>query len=151
MARLALLLASVGVLLAPASAWGGVTVSKKIGFSASATVRETVRKECDLQSAIPAAVADSSSDVSLVDGKGSLSLVITDVHAPGGGVASGPKWVEVKGSYGGKSFRAKRLSGFDPFAGGTCGILHKIARAIGKDIALWLKDPKAGAELGDAR
>jgi hypothetical protein len=151
MTLLARALVAVALLLAPATAWSAVTVSKKIEFSASSGVREQVRTQCKLQTAIPAAVADASGEVRLVSGAGSLRLTITEVHAPGGGVASGPKWVEVKGSYGGKSFRAKRLSGFDPFAGGTCGILAKIARALGSDIAGWLEDPKDGAELGDAR
>ena len=86
-----------------------------------------------------------------MNGAGNLSLTISDIQAVGGGVASGPKWVEVKGTYKGKSFRAKRISVFDPFAGGTCGILAKIARALGADIALWLENPTNNAELGDAR
>ncbi len=143
--------ALVFVCALPQLASAAVTLSQKVGFSSAANVREQVRKECTLQTAIPAAVADNASDVQLVEGKGSLSLTITDVHAPGGGVFSGPKWVEVKGRYKGKSFRAKRLSVADPFAGGTCGILNKISRSLGRDIATWLESPQDGAELGDAK
>lgn len=144
------LLAAV-VLFVPATAWGAITVSKKIDYAASAHVVAKVRSECKLQTEIPAAIENNSKDVQLVNGAGTLSLTISDIQALGGGVASGPKWVEVKGTYQGKSFRAKRISAFAPFAGGTCGILAKIARALGADIALWLENPTHNAELGDAR
>lgn len=147
--RFALLAATA--LFVPAAAWGAITVPKKIDYAASAHVVAKVRSECNLQTAIPAAIENNSKNVQLVNGAGNLSLTISDIHAVGGGVASGPKWVEVKGKYKGKSFRAKRISAFDPFAGGTCGILAKIARALGADIALWLENPTNNAELGDAR
>jgi hypothetical protein len=138
------------LLLLPATLQAAITVPKKIEYGPTATVRAQVRSECELQTLIPAAIANQSSDVQLVDGKGQLSLDISEVHAPGGWVFSGPKWVEVKGSLGGKSFRAKRFS-TSPFAGGTCGILARIARALGADIAAWLQDPFDNAELGDAQ
>lgn len=139
------------LMLAPSALWAAITVPRQIEYGPTATVRSQVRGQCELQTRIPAAIADNSSDVQLVDGKAQLSLEISDVHAPGGWIFSGPKWVEVKGSLGGKSFRAKRFSAFDPFSGGTCGILGKIARALGSDIAGWLRDPVNGAEIGDAR
>lgn len=142
---------AVAFLWVPGTSRAAVTLSKKIAYEASSGVPAKVRSQCNLQTAIPAAIASSAKDVKLVDGHGKLSLSISEVHAPGGGVFSGPKWVEVRGSYAGKSFRAKRLSVADPFSGGTCGILDKIARALGSDIALWLEHPTANAELGDAR
>ena len=131
-----------------------IEVPRKIDFAKSASVRSAIREQCDLQTSIPAAVASNSSDAELVDGRGNLSLEITAVHGPGGWVFSGPKWLEVSGklSRGGKtySFRAKRFSAFDPF-GGVCSILTKCGRAIGADIATWLQNPTANAELGDAK
>lgn len=158
--RTALLGAAVAAVLfalgapAPAAAQA-VTVSKSIGFAPGAGVRQQIVDECKLQTVVPSAVANSAGNVELVDGKGTLDLVISDVHGPGGGVFSGPKWVEVKGTLqrGGKAltFRAKRLSAADPFSGGTCGILAKCGRNIGQDIATWLENPVDGAELGDAQ
>jgi hypothetical protein len=134
---------------------GGVTVSREIAYAKGATVREKVRSECGLQTVIPAAIAKNGVDVELVDGRGNLDIEITNAHGPGGGAFSGPKWVEVQGTLrrGGKavSFRAKRFSAMDIFSGGTCGILAKCGRAIGKDIAVWLTNPTPDAELGDAR
>lgn len=154
--RLGPALLGVLVAAAPAAALAeGVTVSRSIGFAPGAGVRQQIVDECKLQTVIPAAVANSAGNVELVDGKGTLDLVISDVHGPGGGVFSGPKWVEVKGTLrrGGKAltFRAKRVSAADPFAGGTCGILAKCGRNIGADIAAWLESPVDGAEIGDAQ
>jgi hypothetical protein len=151
--------AALGALLAllgaPAAGAQTVTVSRSIGFAPEASVRQQIVDECRLQTVVPSALADSSGKVELVDGKGDLELVISDVHGPGGGVFSGPKWVEVKGKLrrGGEvlTFRAKRVSVADPFAGGTCGILAKCGRNIGKDIAAWLEAPVSGAEIGDAQ
>ena len=131
-----------------------VEVPRKIDFAKSATVRTAIQEQCDLQTSVPAAIANNASGAELVDGKGNLSLEITAVHGPGGWIFSGPKWLEVSGklSRGGKtySFRAKRYSAFDPF-GGVCSILTKCGNAIGADIATWLQSPTADAELGDAK
>ena len=142
--------------LAPAIAnAGGVTVSREIAYAKGASAREQIQSECGLQTVIPAAIAQNFADVELVDGRGNLAIEITNVHGPGGGAFSGPKWVEVEGTLrrGGKavSFRAKRYSAMDIFSGGTCGILAKCGRSIGKDIATWLTNPTPDAELGDAK
>ncbi len=134
---------------------GDVKVAKTIAYAKNASARQQLRDQCDLQTVIPAAISANSSNVELIDGRGNLRLEITHAHGPGGGAFSGPKWVEVKGSLrsGGKtlSFRAKRYSAFDPFSGGTCGILKKCGRRIGADIAAWLANPTSDAELGDAK
>ena len=88
-----------------------------------------------------------------------IDMAITQVHMPGGGAWSGPKWVEVKGTLhegdgdAVASFRAKRFSTGGAFAivKGNCIIVRRCARAIADDIALWLTNPIDGAEIGDAR
>ena len=133
----------------------GLTVSRKIHFVHPASVRKPIRDTCDLQTRIPAAVAKAT-NARLVEGRGSLDLAISDVHGPGGWIFSGPKWVEVTGKLrrGRKvvgSFRAKRYSAFNPFAGGTCGILARCGRALAADIAAWVENPTKNAVLGNAR
>lgn len=155
--RAAGLLAAAALLVALAPALAAaqtVKIPRTIGFAPGANVRTPIVQECELQTVIPAAIAQSAADAELVDGAGNLELTISDVHGPGGWIFSGPKWVEVRGKLrrGGKAwtFRAKRVS-MSPFAGGTCGILAKCGRNIGGDIAAWLEAPVDGAEIGDAQ
>jgi hypothetical protein len=81
-----------------------------------------------------------------------LELSIREVHAPGGGPFSGPKWMIVDAELHERgrvvaTARAKRVTA-GPF-GGTCAHLQKVARAIAVDLGAWLRDPRSGAELGD--
>jgi hypothetical protein len=117
----------------------------------------SVQDECGLQTALPDYIRSASGEVELVSGRPSggrvLELSVVDVHAPGGGPFSGPKWMTVEATLrdGAKTVataRAKRITS-GPF-GGTCDQLQKVARAIAVDIAAWLKDPTRGATLGDA-
>jgi len=134
-----------------------VRVPQRIEFAKGSNVRPAIQNDCGIQTLVPEAIAGSASNVELVPGKkGDLELAITDAHGPGGGVFSGPKWVEVTGKLrrGSKvigTFRAKRISTTDVFAGGTCGILAKCARKVGADIGAWLQHPTMGAKLGDAK
>ena len=136
-----------------------VQVRSVAGVASTSTIPANVKRECNIQGDLSAAVAAHAGDsAKLVPKKPSsglyLNLVITQVHAPGGGMFSGPKWIEARGELlrGGKqlrSFRAKRTSG-GPGAG-TCAMLARVTNAMGKDIAGWLQNENAGSLLGDAR
>lgn len=130
-------------------------VPRTIGFAKFAGARSAIQNECGLQTLIPEVVVEMASGARLVEGQGNLDMEISQVHAPGGWVFSGPKWLEVRGSLrqGGKTvgtFRAKRFS-MDPTAGGVCGMLAKCGRNIAMDIAQWLQNPTMNAEIGDAK
>jgi len=146
-------------LLIAAGARAGVQVPRTIPFAPSANASTKVQQECQVQTQVPAAIQQFGSDVELVDqpskGGRSLELSIIELHAPGGGPFSGPKWMAVSGKLldRGKligSFRAKRLS-TGGMVRGTCATLARCAHAIGQDIATWLNAPTLDAELGDAR
>jgi hypothetical protein len=146
-------------LLAAAPALAATQVARSIEIASTAGATGAVQQECQLQTRVPAAIAQAAIDVEVVDNpnKGArwLELEITEVHGPGGGPFSGPKWMAVTGKLrdGGKvlgTFRAKRLS-TGGFVQGTCATLGRCAQAIGRDIAAWMKDPTMDAELGDAR
>jgi hypothetical protein len=138
-----------------------VKVLRAIPFSQGSEVADKIRGECQLQTKVPHFLDQYSKRVTLVDGDPGtagrvLELFIEEVHAPGGGAWSGPKWMAVAGTLredGRKvaQFTVKRLSGGGMFAGskGTCSIVGRCAKAIGKDIATWLEKPKDGARLGD--
>jgi len=152
----------LGLLVAGAASGESVQVAPRAPFAEGSRATAAVKEQCGLETKVPALVAEASSLAALAEGEtGSearvLSLRITEVQAPGGGMFSGPKWLEVSGTLreGGRdvaSFRAKRLTTGGPFGGGgTCGMLGKCAQAIAGDVALWLESPTPGAELGDAR
>ncbi len=154
---------ALGLAAAPAAA-AGTQLARSAPWATDARVPPKVREQCGLETRIPRAIADRSSEVELVDGapdraRGrALALSIGDVHAPGGGAFSGPKWAEVRGELteSGKligSFRAKRFTtgGAWGVFQGTCSILGRVADALGQDIAAFLESPRLNAELGDAR
>lgn len=85
-----------------------------------------------------------------------LTVEINDVFGAGGGGWSGPKHVEITGKLldnKGKmvgSFRGRRTSsaGFTALKG-TCSMLHKCSKALGKDVTKWLGNPRPNSFLGE--
>ncbi len=142
-----------------------VTVSREVEFDEASGVTDNVRKECTLQTRLPGFIKDFAKGMKIVladdvsestEGR-VLHLTITNVIGPGGGAWSGSKSVTVKGELteNGEvlgSFIAGRYSGGGAFGGykGTCSILGRCIKTIGKDIALWLKNPTMDARLGNA-
>jgi hypothetical protein len=162
---LVLLATGASLLLAAGSGaeeTGGVRVLRTIPFSAESGASQNVQDECQLQTKVPQFLGSFSKSVELVDGPlGTdgrvLELEISQVHAPGGGAWSGAKSMTVKGTLreNGEeigTFIATRYSGGGAFGGykGTCGIVGRCAKAIGKDIAGWLAKPGKDSRLGDA-
>ena len=161
--RLSASCALCGLLLLGTGAAAGaeqVQVRQVAGVATTSTIPANVKQECNIQNELPAAVVANAADAKLVPGKPKsglyLDLVFTYVHAPGGGMFSGPKWLEARGTLqrGGKklrSFHAKRISsGPGPFSR-TCATLAKVTNVMGQDIAGWLADESAGSLLGDAQ
>jgi len=154
---------SIGCLLFAgiATAEGGpIKVAREISFAETSGVRDAVRDECKLQTKVTRFLDEYSEQVELVeDPSGSqdrLELTITNVNATGGGAWGGPKSMTVQGQLfqngkPGPKFTASRYSGGGMFAGfkGTCSIVGRCAKTIGKDIAKWLENPTDGASLGD--
>jgi hypothetical protein len=163
--RAVLVAASAALLLSAAPAPAGndsVKTLRVTPYAKDARVPVKVLNECSLDTKVPAYLGDFAPNVELVDGKLGrsgrvLELHIRDVHGPGGGAFSGPKWMTVTGVLreNGRdvsSFTAKRYSTGGAFGvyKGTCSILARCAKAIGKDIAGWLRNPRKDARLGDA-
>ena len=143
-----------------------VLLSAHTPWSKNAVIREAVKNECQLQTKLPDFVRSYAQEegVSVVlsdkapnTKKGRVLLMeIPSVSGSGGGAWSGSKSVQVKGRLleNGKqiaNFSASRYSGGGMFAGykGTCSILGRCVKALGKDIASWLKHPTSDARLGD--
>ena len=143
---------------------GVVTVSRSVEFAEDSGVIPSVQRECQLQTKLPGFIkAYAKKGVELTDkpleeveGR-VLILEIVGGSGIGGGAWSGPKSVTVSGKLmeNGEvigSFLAARYSGGGAFAGfkGTCSIFGRCVKAIGRDIANWLKNPTMDAALGDA-
>jgi hypothetical protein len=146
--------ASLALSFAVSAAAEPLSVPPKVSFDKDVHVPDAVRKECGLETKIPEYVKASAAG----DGKGGkLDMKITGLLATGGGTFTGPKSVTVSGTLrqGGKvtgTFVARRNASAGAFGGGgTCNMLDRCAKAIGKDIATWLKSPSMDARLGDAR
>ena len=164
----ALLIAAFAALPLVSQAGGALTIEKRAPFEKNLHVPDAVRAECNLETNVPKFVqeyAEKTHDkVDLVAqaGKGTpgqaLSMKIVDVAGTGGGAWSGAKHVAVEGTLweNGKvkgTFRAVRYSGGGAWGGykGTCAILGRCAKAIGKDVAGWLESPGMNSRLGDAK
>jgi hypothetical protein len=148
---------------------GTLSLSRLAHYEKGANVPKAVRDECDLESRIIEFVrknAEKNFDkIVLVDAPSAgtpgkaLSIRITDALAPKGGTASGYKTLTIKGTLwqNGKvagSFTARRVtSGGVSFIGykGTCSMLQRCAKTLGKDVATWLENPTVNARLGDAK
>jgi hypothetical protein len=132
-------------------------------FAKGTRIPDKVKFECKL----PEKLADfiesnagkSFDQVQISDkaGSGKVLLVeITDAEGLAGGQFSGAKSVNVSGKLmnGGKvigTFKGKRSSGGGASFGykGTCSILGRCVKALGKDIGVWLKSPGMNDRLGE--
>lgn len=145
--------------LPAASAAGPVALPSGVPFVRPDEVPARVREHCALPARILEAVREHAGDASSPgappDPERRLELRIRDVHAPGGGAWSGPKWISLEGELveGSRrvAFHARRASLGGPLAPmlDTCEILSRCADALGRDVAGWLRAPRDGARLGD--
>ncbi|MCG8488906.1 MAG: hypothetical protein MI756_15635 [Chromatiales bacterium] len=144
-----------------------VSVAKRINYGKHSNVPDKVKAECTLDTQLPAYIktfaGESDIAVKLKDGavnkkaKGRvLNVEFSNVVGAGGGAWSGAKFVAVKGELfeNGKkigSFNGRRTSGGGFFGAykGTCKILDRCVKALGKDIAVWMIDPSMDAMLGE--
>ena len=143
---------------------GTLYVPEKAPFTDGLRVRDNIRTECAIENAVAGDIARGaySAYAAVTREKPSeahhtLELEIIDIFGAGGGAWSGPKYIELKGVLKDPSgkvigdFTAYRYSmgGALGAIKGTCGILRRVSRALGKDVGVWLTAPSRGARLGD--
>jgi hypothetical protein len=146
-----------------ANAGPSVTIGLSTPFADSSGVSEKVRGECTLDTRLPRFIQDYARKMGIEVNLGSdtkgrvLALEFTTIVGPGGGAWSGAKSVTVKGTLteNGKvigTFIGSRYSGGGIFAmyKGTCSILGRCIKTLGKDIANGLSNPTMDARLGNA-
>lgn len=161
----ALLVASI--LPVTALAAESVTIPKTIPFAKGLSVPDAVKAECQLPEKTAQFVQEYAGKSMTVNAADNVSpktpgkvlvMQITEVKGSGGGAWSGPKAVGAEGTLydNGKavgSFKVMRHSGGGAFGGykGTCSILGRCTKAIGQDVAEWLKSPSMNARLGELK
>ena len=162
---LSLVLAALSPVAAVAA--DSVTIPKKVPFAKGISVPDAVVAECQLPEKTSQFVQEFASkamDVKVADNVSSatpgkvLTMQITGVQGTAGGAWSGAKAVAAEGTLynNGKavgSFKVIRHSGGGAFGGykGTCSILGRCAKAVGKDVAEWLQSPSMDAKLGELK
>lgn len=143
-----------------------VTIGSPIPFKENHRIQSNIIEECTIESQLPFFVNEYGDQfgvdvqirdsVSKDDSGAVLVMEITDAISQGNAFLGHRKYAEFEGilyNHGEKiaSFRAGRYSVGGAFAGfkGSCSVLGRIAKAVGKDIAIWLKKPWKKAVLGD--
>jgi hypothetical protein len=144
-----------------------VTMVNHVAFDPESKIRNNIKAECtDLgtklasftQSFAKKQKIEVSLDESIDTGASGkvLEVYITDAISGGNGWIGHQKYVAVAGTLyeNGKevaSFTGGRYSGGGAFGGykGSCSVLGRCTKALGKDIANWLASPEDGASLGD--
>lgn len=136
-------------------------------YAEDAEIANKIRTECvQLQTQLPAYTAQFgrefgvsvalADEVSPQDGGRVLQLEIYEAVSMGNAFIGHQKYSKVRGTLfedGQKvaSFKGMRNSMGGAFGGykGSCSVLGRTVKALGKDIALWLSNPQDGAQLGD--
>lgn len=163
--RLALL--ACGFAVATTVSAETVRMQRSTPYADSSHVARKIRKECtDYQEKFSAYAEEFGRkmgvDIQRVDqvdpsdGGAVLVVEITEAVSQGNAFIGHRKFSEIEGTLyrdGEKvaSFVGARNSMGGAFAGykGSCSVLGRTAKALGKDIAEWLTSPDDGDELGD--
>jgi hypothetical protein len=144
-----------------------VTMARSVPYADDAEISSKVRSECvKLQDQLAEFIREygkaNGVDVRLVDdptrnGPGRvLEVEIVEAVSMGNAFIGHQKFTRVGGTLfdDGKqvaSFRARRNSMGGAFGGykGSCSVLGRTVKALGQDIAQWLRNPQDGGRLGD--
>jgi len=141
-----------------------LAVPDVVPFAKSASVPAAVKNECNLGKKLSTYLHTYGakqfdhvvSSNRAPKGAKKLSISMTNVQGRRGGAWSGGKSVQVKGKLtrNGKvlgTFEGLRVSGGGVFGGykGTCSILGRCVKTLGKDVAAWAANPAMNSRLGD--
>jgi hypothetical protein len=150
-----LLPALVLALAAPLAAADGVRIANKIPFAQPDTVREAIRKECDLENQMAQFLNEfGKGKIQLSDdikGKGRVfDAKIAGVWAAGGPWGAASILVEGELREDGKVIGTVASRRNTTRGGGACSKLMVSGRKVAEDIAEWMQAPTMNARLGDA-
>ena len=145
-----------------AHAGGTLYILDKAPYHKDADIRPAIRKECGLEQKLPQFVKEYAKKsgfdkvelVSSTRGRQGvvLRMVINTAHAAAGGTWTGAKSVTASGTLrqGKKTlgtFTVRRSSA--KAYRGTCSLLGRNTKVMGRDISQWLEKPSKGSRLGE--
>lgn len=162
-----LFLICVSFMSTSAIAADAITMAKPVPYSDDAMIAGKIKKECDIQNQLAAYTEEYAREeqkltVEFADSVQTDSPgMVLDVHIKDAVSAGNPfighrKSTLVTGTLYRDgavigSFVGRRNSMGGAFGGykGSCSVLGRTVKALGKDIAEWLKSPTMDAQLGD--
>lgn len=159
-------IALIALLAAGSAQADTLTLPRLAPWTDERDIAENIRKECELTRQLPAYIAEYAKehriatqfadDVSPNDAGRVLVVEIEEAVSRGNAFIGHQKFTRARGALydHGKevgNFVAQRYSMGGAFAGykGSCSVLGRTVKAIGKDVAEWLKAPTMDARLGD--
>lgn len=145
-----------------------ISVPKPVPYAADSDIAGSIKRECPLGNQLADFISEYARGhkiaVSLVGETNPatpgrvLVLEIRDAESSGNAFLGHHKSTVVRGQYFEDakligSFKDRRDSMGGAFAGfkGSCSVLGRTVKAIGKDVAEWLVNPVLDAELGDLK
>ena len=167
MGKTAISLATVLCLACAGGAWAdGIRVQSPVPYSESSMVARNIKAECPIGQQLADFLKQFSDEAGIQivldpaapdTTQGSvLSMEIVDAQSTGNAWTGHLKSAAVRGTLFDDgvqvaTFAARRISrgGFGAGFKGSCSVLGRTVRAIGKDVSIWLKQPVDGAQLGD--
>lgn len=143
-----------------------ITLARTAPYAADSEIASNIKSECQLTTQLPAYIAEYAEErrigtafaeqVSPSDPGRVLVVEIDEAISRGNAFIGHQKFTRAKGALyqDGEeigSFVAQRYSMGGAFAGykGSCSVLGRTVKAIGKDVAEWLAAPTRDARLGD--
>jgi hypothetical protein len=163
MTKLAIRAAFAACLLTASVHAQTVTMQRPVPYAEDNDISDNIKSECRIGEQLADFIKEYGGDVQFdtgtvdVNARGRvLHLEITDAVSMGNAWLGHQKSTKVKGVLyqdGQRiaAFKARRNSMGGAFAGykGSCSVLGRTVKALGEDIAGWLKVPVDGATLGD--
>ena len=147
----------------------GVDVPRPVPLAEDNEIAGNIKRECDLGNKLSHYIAEfgkaAGHDVRFVESDAApsdsgrfLAIEIRDAVSTGNAFIGHRKSASVRGKLYEDgtvigSFRGRRDSMGGAFAGykGSCSVLGRTVKALGKDIAEWMSAPSMDADLGDLK
>ena len=139
----------------------GIRIREVIPYRSDSVGTAPIREQCtwnrelsqNIVKASKGKVVTTDQELTSLTGK-TLDIVITYVHAAGGGSVSGPKWGRISGEL---KQNGQLIGNFDiqrvtmrPFTFKACSTLSLVADALADDVVNWLKNPGIDPNAGKA-